>query len=326
MRSSRKKIICAVLCAAVAALVIKAMDTALYPCTYTRNDVHTVVSGKKDVILLGSSNGKMNIVPEILLEGTGLEGHNLCAGGQYPVDSYYLAKLVIEKQDPKKIIFELDPGYIVTEKEKGNNYLLFYHEFPLSRAKLSSYFDTLMDCDFRTVFFPFYEYPLKSELPRVQDNLDQKLKGEYRIDNFRGKLQEYHENGWIEKYPLSKEDFPSYHPTLFEESEIRENSLQYVDRLITLCKENNVEFVALSTPLPGGALQRDQENFDAAWDYFTEYFANRGVTYYNFNREYFDAFSHMTEVFVDYDGHMSGENAKKFSEVLGRILFGQENA
>ena len=320
MRSS-KRIIRAVLCVLVTAFVIKAMDVVLYPCTYTRNDVHTVISQPKDVILLGSSNGKMNIQPDILLEGTGLSGHNLCAGGQYPVDSYYLAKLVIEKQHPKQIIFELDPGYIVTEKEKGNNYLLFYHEFPISKAKLSYYFDTLMDTDFRTVFFPFYEYPLKSELPRVKDNLHQKLSGAYEIDNFKGRLQEYHENGWIEKYPLAKEDFPAYHPTLFEESEIRENSLIYLDRLITLCKEENVEFVALSTPLPGGSLKRDQENFDAAWDYFTEYFDERGVTYYNFNREYFNAFTHVTDVFVDYDGHMSGENALAFSKVLGQILY-----
>lgn len=325
MRNS-KKILLTVVCIAVIALVIVAMDIILYPCTYTRNDVHSATTQQHDVILLGSSNGKMNINPDTLVSGTDKTAFNLCAGGQYPVDSYYLARLIMEKQDPKTIIFELDPGYIMTEKEKGNNYLLFFHEFPLSRSKLEYAADTLMDCDFRSAFFPFYEYSLQSELPRVADNLDQKLKGEYKIDNFKGKAQEYHENGWIEKYPVPKDKFPAFHPTLFDEAEIKENSLKYVEKLASLCKEKGVEFIAISTPLPGAVLQKEKESFDASADYFSEYFAKLGVPYYNFNREYSKAFPHASEIYVDYDGHMNGENAEKFSKTLGGILFSKENA
>lgn len=76
-----------------------------------------------------------DIDPAVMEETTGRSGHNLCVGGEYGIDAYYLARLVAEKQSPTRIIYEVDPGYFVSEKEEGNNYLLFYHEFPFSRAK-----------------------------------------------------------------------------------------------------------------------------------------------------------------------------------------------
>lgn len=311
----------ALLCLAVLFVILKLLDMALYPCTYTRNDVHTIATKQRDVILLGTSNGKMNIDPDILLEGTGLTGHNLCAGGQYPVDMYYLAKLAVEKQDPKMIILELDPAYFMMEKEPGNNYLLFYHEFPVSGTKLSYTMDALLGQDFRMLFFPCYEYPLSVELAHIKETFTQKAAGDYSVDRLQNSRQAYHENGYIEKFPVSVENFPAYSPTLFEEEKVVEEDMEYLRKLVSLCRENEIDIAAVSTPLPGGALFRDQAYFDAAWDYFGGFFEENNIPFYNFNREYFDAFSHGDDVFVDYDGHMNGDAARAYSKVLGSIMF-----
>lgn len=68
-------------------------------------------------------------------EVNGRSGHNLCVGGEYGIDAYYLTKLICEKQQPKRIIYEVDPGYFVTEKEEGNNYLLFYHRISAVKGR-----------------------------------------------------------------------------------------------------------------------------------------------------------------------------------------------
>ena len=93
-----KKSIKAGACALVAVLLIKGMDIALYPCTFIRNDIHTVTTEQKDVIILGTSNGMSDLDPDSMLEGTGMTGHNLCVGGEYPIDAYYLTKLVMNVQ------------------------------------------------------------------------------------------------------------------------------------------------------------------------------------------------------------------------------------
>ena len=320
-----KKILPPVLCIIAFFAILWFLDTALYPITYTRNDLHTVSAEQKDVIILGTSNGKMNLDPDTMLAGTGLTGHNLCAGGQYPVDAYYLAKLVIEKQSPKMMILELDPGYYMMEKEPGNNYLLFYHEFPLSFAKAEYFMDTVLTQDFRMWLFPFYEYSFSFEVQHMGDTLKQKLGGIYDAEKLKNSQQAYHENGFIEKFPVDVADFPSYSPELFEEERILPESMDYLDKVIRLCRENDIDVIALSTPLPGGALKRDEEYFGAAWDYFGSFFDERDVPFYNFNKEYYTAFTHEDRAFVDFDGHMNGDAARAFSSAFGQIVWGTDS-
>ena len=309
-----------------AGLVIVALfillDLAMYPCTFIRNDIHAVLSEKKDLVILGSSNGKMDLDPDVLLEGTGKTGHNLCVGGEYPVDAYYLTKLMVEKNPPGEVLFELEPGYFMTEKEPGNNYLLFFHEFPLSTAKLLYFADTLWDCDLRSVFFPAYEYSLSYELPRIPETLQRKLGGDYSIEPFKGKVQEYHENGFIEKYPVREDAFPAYNGFEFEVNDQVRRNTAYLEKLADYCGKQGIGFRIAVMPVPQAALERDPDAYDRAWEYFEEFCGSRQIDCYNFNTEYYDAFSHEAGHFVDYDGHMNGESAEAFSAVFGKIIEG----
>ncbi len=51
---------------AVALLVLYVLDYVLYPCTFMRNDIHTVTTEAHQDIFLGTSHGKINIDPEVL--------------------------------------------------------------------------------------------------------------------------------------------------------------------------------------------------------------------------------------------------------------------
>ncbi|MBQ4417825.1 MAG: hypothetical protein II868_09045 [Butyrivibrio sp.] len=316
MKKSLQFIICILLISATCTV----LDFALYPCTYMRNDVHTVTTAQRDVLFLGTSNGKMNIDPDAVLAGTELTGHNLCNGNQYPLDSYHLLKLVIEKQKPAYVIFDVDPAVFVTEKTRGNNYLLFYHEFPFSRAKLSYFADAVADCDLRAMLFPFYEYPLKTELSRMKDTVYQKATRNYDVSYLKGVTGEYHENGFMERYPVAQEAFPAMSARTFSEEALVEENIHYLERIISLCRENNITFLAASLPQSEVTLQTFPEAFDSAWAYFDAFFASHGVDYYNFNTDHYDAFPHDASHYVDYNGHMNGESARAFSKALGNVL------
>lgn len=324
MRSSdaspRRGLLWFVLAAVLAAAVFWALDFALYPCTFMRNDIHTIVTQPRDVLVLGTSNGKMDLDPDGMLTGTGLTGHNVCVGGEYPVDAYYITQLALEKQRPQQIVFELDPGYLMTEKEPGNNETLFLHEFPLSGAKLRYFAATLLDRDFRSMLFPFYEYSLTYTLPRASETVRQKAAQDYDVSHLKGAVQEYHENGFIEKYPVEETDFPAYEAVPFDAAAIVPENLAYLDRLAALCREEGIRFVVTVMPLPEKTLQSDA-GWDAAWDYFSDWCAERDVEFFNFNREYYDFFSHDASCYVDYDGHMNGDSARSFSQIFGSLVF-----
>ena len=321
MRSSEgkkvKKIIISL--AAVAAILVF-LNLALYPCTYMRNDVHAVVAEQQDVLIMGTSNGKQGIDPDCLLEGTGLSGHNLCAGGEYPADAYYLMRLALEEHTPKAVIYDVDPGYFMGQKEVGNNYLLFWHEFPAGKAKSEYFFDLLRDHDFRTLFFPYYEYPLQTSLPRVKNTLYQRVTGNYDVSYLKGQTQEYHENGFIERYPVAQENFPEPNLVPFDAESMAPENMEYLEKLIALCKENDIPFIAVSMPQPEEALASAPESYESAWNYFSQFLKEQDVPYLNFNRELSQSYSHKANHFVDYDGHLNGDSAREFSGILGSIL------
>ena len=320
MRSSKKTVMKAAAAFVLLAVILAGLDFLLYPCTFMRNDIHSVTTEAHDDIFMGTSHGKMNIDPDTVGEITGRSGHNLCVGGEYGIDVYYMAKLLTETQKPKRIIYEIDPGYFVSEKEEGNNYLLFYHEFPFSMAKIEYFFDAVLECDLRSAVFPWYEYSLSYEIESLPDTVSKKLGGDYGIEDFKSDTQEYHENGFVERYPVDTTTLPFTEPVLFSEEKVSAQNMEYLERLIDLCKEENIEFVAVTTPIPAVTLNQYPEEYGDAWDYFETFFEEQGVEYMNFNTEYYDLFPHEMINYTYYDGHMNGDAALRFSEILGIML------
>lgn len=317
-----KKIISVILVICMAAGLFWGLDFALYPCTFMRNDIHTVCTKEVDDIYLGTSHGKINIDPASVEEVNGRSAHNLCVGGEYSIDTYYLAKLLLEKdKKPSRIIYEVSPGYFTMEKEEGNNYLLFYHEFPFSRAKAEYFMAAVAKCNFRTMLFPWYEYPLSYELGNLKSTVAKKASGDYSTGDLQTEAQKYHENGFIERYPVDPSTFSFAGIKEFSPEDVVEKNMDYLEKLIALCRENDIEFVALTTPLPVPTLKKFSQSYEAAWEYFGKFFEEQGVDYINFNsREYYITASHRVEDFTDLDGHMNGDGARAFSRVLGGVL------
>lgn len=317
-----KKTVKVIAVLAAAVLIFLGLDFALYPCTFMRNDIHAVCTEAVDDIYMGTSHGKMDIDPESMEAVSGRTGHNLCVGGEYSIDTYYMAKLLIEQgKKPSRIIYEVSPGYFTMEKEEGNNYLLFYHEFPFSRAKLEYFFDSIAKCNFRTMLFPWYEYPLSYELSNLKDTVSKKASGDYSISSLKTETQEYHESGFIERYPVDSADFTFTGITEFHTEDVKAVNMEYLEKLISLCEENDIEFVAVTTPVPLPSLKKYSEGYIEAWEYFQSFFDKQQVRYINFNgKEYYKAATHNPEDFTDLDGHMNGDAAREFSANLAKIL------
>lgn len=307
---------------AVTACLLFVLDFILYPCTFIRNDIHAATTQTFDDLYLGTSHGKMNIDPSSIQEITGRTGHNLCVGGEYSVDTYFLMKLILEKgHKPQRIVYEVSPGYYVREKEEGNNYLLFYHEFPLSLAKLSYFRTCVAKCNFRTMFFPWYEYPLSYELEHLKETFTRKWHRDYSNQGMKTAAQEYHEDGFIERYPVDPASFSFDGMSAMYPEDLLPENVEYLTKLIEFCKENEIEFVAVTTPLPAVTLREFSEGYEALGAYYEEYFAGLGVRYLNFNNEeYYPLTDHSVENFTDLDGHMHGDAARTFSKVLADLM------
>lgn len=317
-----KKVLTVVGIIALLAVVVWASDFILYPCTFMRNDIHAISTNTYDDVYVGTSHGKMNIDPETIEKISGRTGHNLCVGGEYPEDVLYMTKLMIEKKHaPKRIIYEVSPGYFVREKEEGNNYLLFYHEFPVSISKLEYFKASLLKCNFRTMFFPWYEYDLSYELGHAKENIQKKLSGNYSAEGFATEKQKYHESGFIEKFPVEVDEEDVSDVDEWFPEDIVEKNMQDLKEMIKLCRDNNIEFIAITTPLADAAFEESKNGNDALNNYYSDFFSKEGVEYINFNYgSYYDMTEHGLDSYTDMDGHMNGDAARRFSATLEDIL------
>ena len=309
---------------AVVAGILFLLDFVLYPCTFIRNDVHEVTSETFDDVIMGTSHGKLCIDPESMEEVNGRSGHNLCVGGEYPQDSIYLLKLMIETgHKPDRIVYEVSPGYLVREKEEGNNYLLFYHEFPLSRAKLSYFVNAIAKCNFRSLFFPWYEYPLSYELSHMNETAAAKWQKDYSVDRFRTESQEYHESGFVARYAVDTSVLTTDDLVLYPVSAVKSQNMEDIKKLASLCREEGIGFCAVTTPIPLPNLQAFAEDYNEFWDYMRAFFAEQQIPWINFNDpEHFNLFTHDITAFTDMDGHMNENAARAFSGVLAEQLNG----
>ncbi len=307
---------------AVTVVILVLLDYMLYPCTFMRCDIHAVTTQTFDDVYMGTSHGKMDIDPSAMEEVTGRTGHNICVGGEYPQDCFYLLKLMIETgHKPKRVVYEVSPGYLVREKEEGNNYLLFYHEFPLSWTKLSYFTHMIAKCNFRMLFFPWYEYPLSYELANVGKTVKTKWNRDYSADQFKTDSQEYRKSGFIARYPVDPSELTMDGLTAPVVTAQVDENLYQIRKLISLCETEGIEFVAVTTPVPLPTLQEFAQDYQDFWAYMEKFFDEEGAKWINFNdNTHFNLFTHDPMAYTDLEGHMNESAAQGFSRILAGEL------
>lgn len=302
----------------LAALLLNAgLNFALYPYTYARVDVHHLETGTYDDLFIGASHGKSCINPVKVDEVTGRSSINLCIGGQYMIDSYFIAKEACRVNRPKRIVYELDPGYWITDMAEDTSFGQTYHELPWSAVKAEYFLAKFLKKDFRNTLFPWYAY--RSQLTQMAENIKTRTGSMYKnygTECFSNEGQSYEESGFIRTFPVEGMAKDEESLTLWDETLLREDSTAYFEKLVKLCEKEDVELVVITTPVPAETLAKYGEYAEADV-FFAEYFAGKGIRYMNFNENHP---GYTLEEYSDWEGHMYGETADRFSVLLGEAL------
>lgn len=232
-----KKCIYPVLFIAVIMCINQVLILALKPCTNFRNDIHKLETNQYDDLFVGTSHGKAGINPEVIDGITGEKSLNLCLGGEEVQDSYYIIKEACRVNKPKKIVYELDPGYWVSTQTLGPEYRTIYDELPLSTVKVQYYLDKIWNTDFRTTLFPWYLYRkgvkgagarFCSKLSRAYRNYDDRF---YDQD-----VQSYTEQGQIRIHRTDALK-TEMNLLLWNQMKLKKEAVRSFEKLVKLCKE-----------------------------------------------------------------------------------------
>jgi len=306
-----------VLCAAFTA----ALNFAFIPNSVARADLHRVSTETYDDLFIGSSHSHSDIDPLVVDRETGRKSTNAGMPSEYLTDSYYIVKLACESgHRPKRVIYEWDPGYWMTEDMAGNNPDSFYLRFPASLTKISYFADKIMDMKWYYVLEPWSEY--RNLFKNIPATVKIKLGKDYRnygTADLDTDVKKYRPEGFA--YFSKGTETDSFSNVLsFDRTKVGEKPLQYFKKLAGYCREQGIEFTVVTLPVPRETYSALLSSFQDAHDYFTGIAGSLGIPYRDFNDLSDGELDRQVLNYRDYDGHMSGELAEKFSVILGKYL------
>lgn len=298
------------------------LNYILIPPSSVRINLHNLRNGQQyDTIFIGTSHGQYGIDPASVDAVAGGSSVSLCMADAYPDDMYYLLKLALETQSPSQVVYELDPSYWMNEQRSGSTQIFFYQEFPLSMAKAAYFLDKTAGLDFRSTLAPWSYY--RNLYRQIPDHVRVKQSEAYK--NYDPSILDipvgqYGGRGFIYRNHVDGEDKGTFNNIPWDETQVKKKAALYFDRLTKLCRENNIRLTVITTPVPFETLAQFEDSYQQSHAYFSRLLERYGLEYYNFNYMKPELLDRSMDGYWDYDGHMDGPMAGRFSTVLGRFL------
>jgi hypothetical protein len=326
MRSSRGRFFLkALLFLLIFVVLVWALGFALAPAeSFTRLMLHDLYAqeGGIEAAFIGASHALYGLDTQALDKSLGARCFNLGSASQKALDSFYLLKEMYGENKPKLVVIEVT--YAMYTRFSGydnpTSSMILYDYYRPGANKLAYLGAAFTPEDYPDVFLKAYRY--RSRFPEIFDTLGRKLTAEYfsydpavssyEDERYAGKGFVYHEGGF-EEGGLGRMS-----PYRWDRRNLNTDELDYLERMIKLCKEQGSEVVLISTPLPMATLLT-LGNYDDVHAYFAKLAKANAAPYYDFNLVRDQRFARRDAYYFD-TNHLNGQGAAAFSTVLGDAL------
>lgn len=284
-----------------------------------------------DEFVLGASHARCAIDPEYIEEKQGITVLNMSVPGETIKDSYYLLQELDRNNNVKRIVLDIDYNYWFGELGEGCFAEAFmYNQYSWGTpVKWRYLLENPQYLDIRNAFTKKYVY--ETNIASVKLNVKQKISDDYKKANIYSLDTSdaggpYKGKGFFAlPLPLGNPVGEEYVKKQMgiEQQDINPYPEKYFRKLVRYCKNNNIELICVTSPITPGSMKR--LNIDVAYGKLTTLFNELGVQYYDCNLLRYDVLQRKDEDYIDKEGHMGGELAEHYSDVLSDILNKHEN-
>lgn len=165
-----------------------------------------------------------------------------------------------------------------------------------------------------------YSYLIKN----AKSNLKTKLTKDYFdysiecVDNRDGGGP-YLGKGFFYRQKLDEDSgFGEFKAISFDADGVDKETVEIFRKIVKYCKDKNIRLVCATSPITPSMLTCG--DYGKVTEYFTSLCEEQDVEYYDFNLIKDDVLDFEDTDYVDYDGHMVGELADRYSHVLGDVI------
>lgn len=278
-----------------------------------------------DVQVYGSCHAYTSFDTAYFTETSGVSSYNMSNPGEIIPTTYLRMLERFKKDKPEVALVEVwgvnaYETYDSTEKILGNYLPSNLELIPFSREKreVIQEFETLDMIEDNFAFIKYRERLLEFSLTEVDFNYSferaEKIynSGEwpnYVYDEMENRLEN---KGFKSNPPVAIKDYPELQARVNDDEvlAVEANLMKYIDKIIELCKKNDVEVIFYRAPY------RSTENELRKANYLDKYFADRNISFVDLEKEIEYDYE---EDFNDYE-HLSKIGAMKSTDYLGEMI------
>lgn len=262
-----------------------------------------------NVVLMGGSHMNGGIDPNVLWHHYGITSFNYATGGQ-PMDvTYYVLKEVLKNH--KNPVIVVDAYYLAQEAEYGQKGYVsnVLDNMKFSINKLEAIWNCTPPEDRLSYLFPFLKYRYRwSELTKK--------------DFYYNSSEEYYAKGFkagTNKYGKDSLTVNQTSKTVSGTVSVPPKSLTYLNKIIDLCKKNNLKLILVNTPCdytPSAGWVKEQAKL---FNKIREIAKNNNIPFINYNDK-------MDEISFDFkndmnnSGHLNIWGSDKVTQNFGKYL------
>lgn len=264
-----------------------------------------------DVLILGSSHARESVIPQELYDEYGITSYNLSSSQQSMFLSYYWLKEALQTQSPRVVVLDTlmlweNVGGPLGTTEGCVRRAMDYMRW--DSVKLEAVLDICERDEDQTL--ASYLLPNVRYHSRWEDELETE---DFLSDSI---INSSELMGFAAMYDYSGNDL-EYSPLVAGSSDmvsdINEVMYEYLERIVDLCAENDIELVLIKTPTTSETMAR--------YNAMVQFAEEHGVVFYDMNEVsiYEAAGIDFNADFVDY-GHANLNGALKVTAWLGELL------
>lgn len=248
MKSFKNFIITIILTLVMSSIVLWGVSKIFIPKWITHDDnmMSYIIKGfykepknSLDIIFTGNSDVYRGISPMELYNETGITSYNFVSAGQRMWIAYPMLEEALKTQNPKIVFFNVDEVFFTHTASVGN-YHKVYDNLPFGITKIKGVFDSSYDkskFEKMSHFMPIFAYHSRySELTK---------------DDFKYAFYDYtNVTKGLDLVAFHKPyiDDVDYMKYTDEVTPIPDTNKEYLDKMVKLCNDNDVEFVLMEVP------------------------------------------------------------------------------
>lgn len=273
---------------------------------YQDYKVRTSLSGKLDTLVIGSSHALRSIKPTVLNEKLNTKAYNLSSPLMSMYGRYVMLEKEINRNPIKTVYFEISYNALTLDRKtlglEGDLYVLGRFDNAFERINF-----------FKNAF-------TTDEYKKVLSDVIVRSRNSFFTHNT---IKQYETFGYLpmpsNNQLLSDETKEKIKNTKLLDTKIKEESLNYFDKIIKLCKRNNIRVILVVTPVTEKMIL-EYNNLDDIFSQYIDLAKEYNCEYYDFNLDKNRVKLYSEETSFYDNTHMSDSGAEVFSNRLTEII------